>query len=121
VERLPLRIDDRLRHAIDGDLHEIAVISGDDECRRLTGTFSVRLARDLAFVVRVHSRAGIPLAVATVAADKGSEVFETSDLTFLGMEGYRHLSRAEARVVEGRVWTRRAFATATFRPAGNPQ
>ncbi len=64
----------------------------------------------LSLVLRVHSRAGIPLAQAFIDLKPGDRSFETP-LALMSMEGYRHLSQRARQDVERRVWSRRAFAT----------
>jgi hypothetical protein len=61
-------------------------------------------------MVRVHSRAGIPLATAAIDVNKGDREFKAS-LALLAMEGYAHLGPAERQAIHQRVWQRRAFAT----------
>jgi hypothetical protein len=64
-------------------------------------------------VFRVHSRAGIPLAVAEAVVAPGEHAFETTQVALLAMEGYSHVGHAERRRIETRVWSRRSFATAS--------
>jgi hypothetical protein len=61
----------------------------------------------------VHSRAGIPLASAIVNVRPGDLLLESSSMALLAMEGYTHLARRERQLVERRVWSRCAFATAS--------
>ena len=68
----------------------------------------------VSLVLSVHSSAGIPLAYAAVRIPRGERSFETPHLTFLGLEGYAHLSNGDVRHVEERMWSRRAFVTAAY-------
>jgi hypothetical protein len=61
----------------------------------------------------VHSQAGIPLAAVVVSVRPGDRLLESSSMALLAMEGYTHLARRERQLVERRVWSRRAFATAS--------
>jgi hypothetical protein len=72
----------------------------------LPGTATAKVS----LTVRVHSRAGIPLAYASVEVNPGDRAFE-APLVLLAMEGYSHLGRRAREDVERRVWSRRAFAT----------
>jgi hypothetical protein len=67
----------------------------------------------MSIVVRVHARTGVPLAVSSVRLTRGDRAFETPPVTMLAMEGYAHLKPADRRLVEDRVWSRRAYATAS--------
>jgi hypothetical protein len=67
----------------------------------------------VALVFRVHSRAGIPLAVAEAEVSPGESAFESSQVALLAMEGYSHVGQAERHRIETRVWSRRSFATAS--------
>ncbi len=109
-ERIPWRVDGRLTRVL-GDLADLEVCAhGPDALPGVRCVLPRRATTKVSVLVRVHSRAGIPLASATVDLDVGDSEFETP-LTLLAMEGYTHLSRRARREVERRVWSRRAFAT----------
>ena len=110
IERLPWRVDAGLVQALDAPGHlEIGVQTPDDR-----PTLRCVLPRPspsrVSLTIRVHSRAGIPLAHASVQLNPGDREFEAT-LTLLAMEGYTHLSPRARRTVVQRVWSRRAYAT----------
>jgi hypothetical protein len=114
MERLPLRLDERLARRLGcttADLHVQADAAGSRPSIRC---ILPRPAREAAsFVLRVHSRAGIPLAMAPVSMNFGEQEAAAGQLTILAMEGYAHLAEPERLAVEQRVWSRRAFAVAS--------
>ena len=110
IERLPSRVDSGLARSLgvpdDLEIHP-----------RTEGTLPYvrcRLARPITtrvvVTVRVHTRAGIPLAWASAEVNPGDRVFE-APMALLAMEGYSRLGRRARQDVEYRVWSRRAFAT----------
>ena len=109
-ERLPWRVDGRL-------VRTLGVLGDLEICPQEAGILPrVRCAlprpvtAKVSLTVRVHSRAGIPLAYASVDVNPGDRAFE-APLALLAMEGYVHLGRRARQDVERRVWSRRAFAT----------
>jgi hypothetical protein len=64
-------------------------------------------------VLRVHSRAGIPLAIATAELTPGASTFESTPVAVLAMEGFAHVSPMVRQRIEARVWSRRAYAVAS--------
>jgi hypothetical protein len=88
--------------------------SDGEELPKLRCLLSRPVPEQVSLVVRVHSRAGIPLASVAVEVNPGDRAFETSRVAVLAMEGYAHLNRAERQAVERRVWSRRAFATGSL-------
>jgi hypothetical protein len=110
IERLPWQGDRRVMRSL-GILSDLEVCpSPTDAVPHVRGVLTAPLAANASLVVRVHSRAGIPLAFASVDLRPGDREFETG-LTLLAMEGYGHLSQRARREVERRVWSRRAYAT----------
>lgn len=110
IERLPWRVDGRLARALGGPDHL-------EVCTQAPGALPIVrcvLARPVAarvsLTVRVHSRAGIPLAQASVDVNPGDSGFETT-LALLAMEGYTRLGRRAREEVQRRVWSRRAYAS----------
>jgi hypothetical protein len=110
IERLPWQGDRRVMSSL-GILSDLEVCpSPTDAVPHVRGVLAAPLAAKASLVVRVHSRAGIPLASASVDLKPGDREFEAG-LTLLAMEGYAHLSRRARQEVERRVWSRRAYAT----------
>jgi hypothetical protein len=112
TERLQWRVEGRLARVLGGpaDLEICPHAPGARPTVRCTLPKAVE--RKVSFTVRVHSRAGIPLAHASVDVQPGDSGFQTP-LTLLAMEGYTHLGQRARDAVERRVWSRRAYATAS--------
>jgi hypothetical protein len=112
TERLPWRVEGRLARALGGaaDLEICPPAPGALPSVRCVLPRAVE--RKVSLTLRVHSRAGIPLAHASVEVQPGDSGFQTS-LALLAMEGYTHLSQRAREAVERRVWSRRAYATAS--------
>jgi hypothetical protein len=106
---LPFRVDPGIRQALGTDIATLAVLPG--PAPRLRGELPRPAMAASSFLIRIHTRNGIPVASVPVHVSRGDRVFETAALSFAGMEGYGHLPRAEARCIEARVWARRAYAT----------
>lgn len=112
MERLPLRVNPRLAQILGIDAAELQVCE-------LGGAPSLRCewqkpsAADQSIVLRIHARTGVPLAETSIRVAQGDRAFETDELAFLAMEGYAHLKSTDRREVENRVWSRRAYATAS--------
>ena len=114
-EQLSFRVEGRLARLLGlktGDVEAVPV--GPDALPSLRCLLPGPVGADVSFVLRVHSRAGIPLASAAIALKAGARSFDAAPLTILAMEGYAHLNPAERHEVEARVWSRRAFATGTL-------
>jgi len=105
-ERLPWRIERHL--TLDVPSH-LEVSSGQDTLPRLRCSLTSPASKNVSFVVRIHSRSGIPLAQASVDLRPGDCSFDTP-IALIAMEGYGHLSRRARHDVESRVWSRRAYA-----------
>ncbi len=115
TDRLPLRLEGRLMSLLGMNTGYLEICSGDpEELPTLRCVLPQPVAERVSLVVRVHSRAGIPLASVAVEMNPGDQAFETPRVALLAMEGYAHLNRAERRAVERRVWSRRAFATGSL-------
>jgi hypothetical protein len=112
VERLPWRVDRHLARAIGPQQPTLEVCPIDAEAclPSLRCVFAQPAADNVSVVVRVHSRAGIPLATAVIDVSKGDREFK-APLALLAMEGYAHIGAAERQAIHQRVWQRRAFAT----------
>jgi len=96
------------------DQRELSVMQGEaGELPDLRGVLARSVPDNVSLVLRVHARNGIPLAQATIDVVRGERAFTTQGLTVFAMEGYSHLRDADRRMVEGRVWSRRAYATAS--------
>ena len=115
-EKLPLKADGAVARLI-GRASEVHVQAGTaGELPKLRVVLPRPASARQSLMLRVHSRMGVPLAWAAADVQPGDQAVETATLTVLAMEGYSHLGRAEREAVEGRVWSRRAFATASLRP-----
>jgi len=112
TERLPWRVDRQLARTIGDQPATLEVCPADpqDDLPRLRCVFSQPATEKVGVIVRVHSRAGIPLATAAVDVKPGDREFK-APLVLLAMEGYAHISQAERQAIHQRVWQRRAFAT----------
>jgi hypothetical protein len=112
IEQLPWRADRQLVRAIGPQQAtlEVCPIAPDASLPSLRCVFAQPAAASVSVMVRVHSRAGIPLATAAIDVNKGDREFKAS-LALLAMEGYAHLGPAERQAIHQRVWQRRAFAT----------
>jgi hypothetical protein len=111
MDRLPMRIESRVSRVLglrQGDLEIWPGTPG--ELPNLRCVLPRPATAKASLVLRVHSRAGIPLASGSIDVHPGDQMFETS-LAVLAMEGYAHLGRADRRLIEERVWLRRSFAT----------
>jgi hypothetical protein len=114
MERLPLRIDHDLAGILSLSTAELEICqSHPAELPSVRFVLPLAAAARVRMLLRVHSRTGIPLASASIDVNPGDRVLESSPITLLAMEGYMHLTRGERQVVERRVWSRRAFATAS--------
>ena len=114
MELLPFRVESRLARVLgieDGDLSVVAGEPGN--LPRLRCALRRPATADVSIVLRVHARTGIPLGYSSVDVSRGDEGFETQGVTLLAMEGYSHLALADRQIVEERVWSRRAYATAS--------
>ena len=112
IEQLPWRVDRQLARAIGHQQPtlEVCPVDSDAALPSLRCVFAQPAAARVSVMVRVHSRAGIPLATAAIDVNKGDREFKAS-LALLAMEGYAHVSTAERRAIHQRVWQRRAYAT----------
>ena len=114
MERLPLRVEGRLASVLGVKQGDICLVQGEvGELPALRCELPRPVTADTSIVLRVHASTGVPLATSTVTLSQGDRGFETKRMTLLAMEGYSHLARAERQLVEGRVWSRRAYATAS--------
>ena len=114
IERLPLRLDGSLQtvFGVDGATIELRFPAGDGlPTLRCDLPRAVRSA--VSVILRVHSRAGIPLAWAAATIDAGARSFDTPPVRLLAMEGYAHLKDPQRRGVERRVLARRSYVAAT--------
>lgn len=115
MERLPVRVEGRLARLLGMQAGDLSVVHGEPEdLPGLRCVLERPVAASVSIVLRVHTRTGIPLTHSSIEMSAGSRAFETQALTLLAMEGYSHLSRADRQIVEGRVWSRRAYATASI-------
>ena len=110
IERLPWRVDAQLVRALDAPGHLEIEVRSPDACPTLRCVLARPAPSRVSLTIRVHSRAGIPLAHASVQVNPGDRQFE-APLTLLAMEGYTHLSPRARHGVVQRVWSRRAYAT----------
>ena len=112
TEQLPWRVDRQLARAIGGEPRtlEVCPIDIPDDLPPVRYVFAQPAVSKVSIVVRVHSRAGIPLATAAVEVAAGDRGFRTP-LALLAMEGYAHVGAAERQAIYRRVWLRRAYAT----------
>jgi len=112
LEQLPWRVDRHFARALGPQQPTLEVCSIDAEASLpgLRCVFAQPAADNVCVVVRVHSRAGIPLATAAIDVSKGDREFTASPV-LLAMEGYAHIGQAERQAIHQRVWQRRAFAT----------
>ena len=112
IEQLPWRVDRHLARAIGPQRPtlEVCPTAPDADLPSLRCVFAQPAADKVSVVVRVHSRAGIPLATASIDVNKGDREFK-APLALLAMEGYAHIGAAERQAIHQRVWQRRAFAT----------
>lgn len=114
MELLPFRVESRLARVLGVQEGDLSVVQGEPgalpglrcELRR-------PVTANVSIVLRVHARTGIPLAYSSVDVSRGDQGFETRGLILFGMEGYSHLAPAGRQIVEERVWSRRAYATAS--------
>jgi hypothetical protein len=114
VERMPWRPEDRLARVL-GMPGDLEIWPGSSGTLPILRCVLARPAKGpVSLILRVHSRAGIPVAQATVEVHPGDQSFDAT-LSVMSMEGYRHLGRAAREDVERRVWSRRAFATGSLR------
>jgi hypothetical protein len=112
VERLPFRADSRVARLLGIRTGNLEVCpQGPERLPNLRCVLARPVTEKVSLVLRVHSRAGIPLASASIDVNPGDQAFEAPALEVLAMEGYSHLGRAERAAIERRVWSRRAFAT----------
>jgi hypothetical protein len=112
IEQLPWRVDRYLARAIGPQPSTLEVCPIDPEALlpSLRCVFVQPATATVSVMVRVHSRAGIPLATAAIDVNKGDREFKVS-LALLAMEGYAHIGPAERQAIHHRVWQRRAYAT----------
>ncbi len=114
MELLPFRVESRLARALGIREGDLSVVLGEaGKLPSLRCELQRPVAANVSLVLRVHARSGIPLAFSSVDVSQGDRAFETRGLTLLAMEGYSHLAAADRQLVEGRVWSRRAYATAS--------
>jgi hypothetical protein len=114
MEPLPLRVEGRLARVLGMESGNLSVAPGDPgDLPNLRCVLRHPVTTSLSLVLRIHARSGIPLAYSSVDVSQGDHAFETRGLTLVAMEGYSHLAPAERQIVEGRVWSRRAYATAS--------
>jgi hypothetical protein len=115
VERLPFRVEGRLARVLGMQAGDLAVVQGGpDDLPSLRCVLPRPVTGKVSIVLRVHARTGIPLAYSSIEVSPGARGFETRALTLLAMEGYSHLAPADRQIVECRVWSRRAYATASI-------
>jgi hypothetical protein len=111
TEQLPWRVDRHLVRAIGPQQPTLEVCPIESNALpSLRCVFAQPAAASVSVTVRIHSRAGIPLAAAAIDVNKGDREF-TAPVAFLAMEGYAHLDAAERQAIQKRVWQRRAYAT----------
>lgn len=112
MDRLALRLCGQVSPFFAGTAPELVVVPREkNRPPRLRGVLWQPASRLICCDLRVHSGNGIPLAFAAAQIAPGEQTFESLDLTFLGLEGYAHVSDLERRDIEDRMWARRAFAT----------
>lgn len=115
IEPLPLRLEGEVRTILGVDHATIELrFPADEGLPVLRCDLPGPSASAVSLMLRVHSRAGIPLAWATADLGRGDRYFETPPVTLLAMEGYAYLKEHLRRRVERRVLARRAYATATL-------
>ena len=114
MELLPFRVESRLASVLGIKEGDLSVVLGEPgNLPGLRCELQRPVAANVSIVLRVHARTGIPLAYSSVDISRGDHTFETRDLTLFAMEGYSHLAPADRQIVESRVWSRRAYATAS--------
>jgi hypothetical protein len=114
LEQIPFRVEKRLAGLLGIQEGQLSIVQGQPgDLPALRCELTEPVETDLSLVIRVHARTGVPLAVSAVSIARGDRAFETKSLTMLAMEGYSHLRPVDRHGVEGRVWSRRAYATAT--------
>jgi hypothetical protein len=114
MTQLPFRVESRLASLLGGQTGDIAIVQNEPgPLPRLRCQLAGPAAADVTLLVRVHTTSGIPVAYSRVDVARGARAFETENLTLFAMEGYSHLAPADRQNVEARVWSRRAYATAS--------
>ena len=115
IERLPLRLDGGLQtvFGVDGVTIELRFPAGDG-LPTLRCDLPRAVPSAVSLMLRVHSRAGIPLAWVAATLDPGARSFATAPVTLFAMEGYAHLKHPQRRGVERRVLARRSYVAATL-------
>jgi len=114
MEQMPFRVEGALARVLGMPAEGLFVVLGEPgELPSLRCVLQRPVTTDVSMVLRVHARTGIPLASLSVDMSRGDQVFETRGLTLLAMEGYSHLAAADRQAVESRVWSRRAYVTAS--------
>ena len=114
MEQLPFRVESRLARVLGMQAGDLSILQGEPgDLPNLRCVLRRPVTTDVSLVLRVHTSTGIPLACSSVDLSRGDQAFETRGLTLFAMEGYSHLSPGDRQIVEGRVWSRRAYATAS--------
>lgn len=114
IELLPFRVENRLATLLGTREADLTVVQeAAAVLPKLRCVLRQPAASDVSILLRVHTRSGIPLAVSSIDVSRGGQVFETPGVTLLAMEGYAHLAPAARHSVEARIWSRRAYATAS--------
>jgi hypothetical protein len=114
MEPLPLRVNGPLARVLGLQKGDLSVVQGEPgDLPKLRCVLDRPATTGVSMVLRIHARSGIPLAFCSVEVSRGDHTFETRGLTMFAMEGYSHLAAAERQIVEGRVWSRRSYATAS--------
>ena len=83
----------------------------------LSGELGQAAPACLKLILRVHNRAGIPIAEAHSQIEPGQQQITFTDLHALGIEAYAHKTEAERAEIAQRIWSRRAYGTLTFLPS----
>jgi hypothetical protein len=113
MERLPFRVESRLAGILGLEEGHLQLLDSHGSAPALRCQWERPASDDASFVLRVHAGSGVPLASSPVKVARGESAFEARELAFVAMEGYSHLNPIERRQVEDRVWSRRAYATAS--------
>ena len=114
MEWMPLRVDSELSRVLGIRTGEVELCQPDPtELPSARVVLPQPATAKAAVLLRVHSLAGIPLASARIEVRPGDRLFESPRMSLVAMEGYAHLRQPERRLVEQRVWSRRAYVTAS--------
>ena len=83
----------------------------------LHGELGAATTRPLLLVLRIHNRAGIPIAEGQGVLGSGQREFTISDLRPLGIEAYSHYKEEQRAQIGQRIWSRSAYASLTLSAA----